>query len=736
MKKILKVLSLSLLLLSVSSCTPTKDSDSSSLNSQTSSLVSSSSSKSDKPNVSSSENIVSSSSSSSSSSSTSSTDEKVSLLTELVVDKYFSFNGQTDVVFNNAFKLIGTAKITASSKTVTDIPSEEYKASYRLQMDKQSLEITTISDNATLYVNGICGNSSDTSRQIAITDSTGAEIYKSTPENGFNGKTNVTLTINLPKAGVYTLKPTSKTVNFYYFGLTQEVNKGKEVDFEVDTTLVKKDYFVGDEFVKDNLKVYSIDENGVKTELNDSDYVVDTSAFNKDAEGNYEIVVKYKEFENKKFIVNVHSLENIEVYSEFLVNSKEAIRVSSVYDLNSEFDTSGLVVKAISGSYSEIVTPTITGFDSSSEGKKTITISFTKGNVTQAKNLVVNVISASKLVKDNTNKYQVYVDSSKKDGETFESKLYFNSIQSAHDFIKYARKDNTEAVINLANGEYQEKLYIEVPNITLKGENKDTVKIFEKYIAEDVDAKGNTLSTYGSSSVTVIPGADNFKASNITFDNRAFTTMDEYDNSTKGSKQACAIVVSAKAYFNSCAFNGFQDTLYAREGEQVYENCFITGMTDFIFGENKAKVYIKGGEVKVKYRAKEANKNNGYIVASKADLENTVGFFFNNVNITSEEQVVEGTVALARPWDKNSLVTYANCTMSKAISKAPYGTGEKNHRFEAMSGNSPVNARFNEYNNSGEGSITTPVNGGKFLTEEEYTVMYNAAEAILNSFNS
>ena len=47
-----------------------------------------------------------------------------------------------------------------------------------------------------------------------------------------------------------------------------------------------------------------------------------------------------------------------------------------------------------------------------------------------------------------------------------------------------------------------------------------------------------------------------------------------------------------------------------------------------------------------------------------------------------------------------------------------------------MSGNKPENAAFSEYNNSGEGSISTPVKGGTFLSEEQYQALIALAAAL------
>ena len=66
------------------------------------------------------------------------------------------------------------------------------------------------------------------------------------------------------------------------------------------------------------------------------------------------------------------------------------------------------------------------------------------------------------------------------------------------------------------------------------------------------------------------------------------------------------MIHSDRTEFRNCRFLGWQDTLYAAAGRQYYQDCYIAGHVDFIFGNaaavfdhceihSKADGYLTGG---------------------------------------------------------------------------------------------------------------------------------------------
>ena len=176
----------------------------------------------------------------------------------------------------------------------------------------------------------------------------------------------------------------------------------------------------------------------------------------------------------------------------------------------------------------------------------------------------------------------------------------FDSIQKAVDSVS----DNNNETIFIKKGIYKERIEIRKNNITLIGEDTDETIITEGFYARMIMPDGSKRGTFRS--YTFLVYANNFSASNITFENSAGF----------GDNVGQAIAVYAEGdniTFKHCKILGHQDTLFTGplplkekqpggftgptiDGErklvhQLYEDCFICGEIDFIFGS--ATAYFK-----------------------------------------------------------------------------------------------------------------------------------------------
>ena len=90
-----------------------------------------------------------------------------------------------------------------------------------------------------------------------------------------------------------------------------------------------------------------------------------------------------------------------------------------------------------------------------------------------------------------------------------------------------------------------------------------------------------------------------------------------------------------------------------------YEDCYIEGTVDFIFGWSTA----------VFNRCHIHSKGNGYVTAPSTDKDTQYGYVFYDCNLTAGDNVDK--VYLSRPWRPYAKAVFINCDLGKHI--APEG---------------------------------------------------------------
>lgn len=220
----------------------------------------------------------------------------------------------------------------------------------------------------------------------------------------------------------------------------------------------------------------------------------------------------------------------------------------------------------------------------------------------------------------------------------------FFTVQEAINAVPDYRK-NARTTILIKEGSYKEKVIIPASKNAVSLIGQGEVKITYDDYASKPNIFGENKGTSGSSSCYIY--APDFYAENITFEN------------TSGPVgQAVACFVSAdRAYFKKCRFLGFQDTLYTygKGCRQYYDECYIEGTVDFIFGWSTA----------VFNRCHIHSIGNGYITAPSTDKGQKYGYVFYNCEITANSDVDK--VYLSRPWRPYAQAVFIQCNMGKHI---------------------------------------------------------------------
>ena len=288
--------------------------------------------------------------------------------------------------------------------------------------------------------------------------------------------------------------------------------------------------------------------------------------------------------------------------------------------------------------------------------------------------------------------YDMVVDASYtgEDGAPVNGLPTYSTVQAAVDAVS---PDNAERqVIYIKSGDYEERLVVNAPYISLIGEDRDGVRIHcypaELYPEDAGYEAGGDMSK--RCATYIMSGATGFSAENLTFANDyVYSSPDG-----KSNKSADALRCDADgATFVNVTVSGVQDTLYMHSGNQYYSNCRIEGLIDFIYSGDDARALFEDCEIVFVYE--ETHPEGGYVCAPRTAADALYGLIFNNCVITSEEGCVDGTYRLARPWGPDACIYWIDCYMGSAI--------DKNEPYADMSGNLHTEARFYECGSYGPG---------------------------------
>ncbi|MDE6522887.1 MAG: pectin esterase [Muribaculaceae bacterium] len=196
--------------------------------------------------------------------------------------------------------------------------------------------------------------------------------------------------------------------------------------------------------------------------------------------------------------------------------------------------------------------------------------------------------------------------------------------------------------VNIKNGEYHEKVIIPswLENVDFIGEDPEkTIITYNDY------AKLDNMGTFRTYTMRVDGCNLNFK--NLTIRNNAGRVGQAVALHTEGTNLS----------FDNCRFLGDQDTLFlAGHGSVLkFNNCYIEGTTDFIFGP--ATVFFGNCQIH--------SKADSYITAASTPQNVEIGFVFKNCKLTADPGVKK--VYLGRPWRPYAHTAFIDCEMGGHI---------------------------------------------------------------------
>lgn len=276
----------------------------------------------------------------------------------------------------------------------------------------------------------------------------------------------------------------------------------------------------------------------------------------------------------------------------------------------------------------------------------------------------------------------------------------FTSIQAAVDAVPVGGRAPTIILVRME--EFHERVIVNKDNLRIIGEARDRTVLTYNGCAKDVDENGNEKGTFLS--YTMLITGRNVEVENITIRN------DAGDGRDVG--QAVAVYAAGdRCVFRNVKMIAHQDTLFCGPvnekvkhdalprdisagvtvdnlgncpyvyGRQYFEDCFIQGDVDFIFGPyrcwfERCTLFM--------------NERGGIYTAANTPEASPYGFVFHLCRLTGA--CAEGKALLGRPWRAFARTVFLDCEMDECVS--PQG-------FADWVGGSPVTERYAEYGTRG-----------------------------------
>lgn len=290
----------------------------------------------------------------------------------------------------------------------------------------------------------------------------------------------------------------------------------------------------------------------------------------------------------------------------------------------------------------------------------------------------------------------------------------FNTIGEALFFAK----DFAEVEIHIENGVYYEKLNISHDNIKFIGESVESTIIYYDDYALKIHDDGEKYGTFRT--YTINATSEHIEFSNLTIKNTAGKGDDV-------GQAVCLSLCAKNVKIINCKILAHQDTIFMSpfppspilqngfKGEHdktptllhknYFENCYISGDIDFIFGGGVAffeKCTIYSNDL--------GKDTNGYITAPSTPEGFPYGFVFNECDFISDAK--EDSVYLSRPWRIYAKTVFIKCNFGKHIKKVGYSDWDKKESHDTTF--------FAEYLCEGDGSsLENRESFAKVLTENE-----------------
>ncbi len=658
---------------------------------------------------------------------------------ELNISDLATGKSDTDII-SGKFTIAAGTEIRGRGKTFEGV---KYTQSVKLGDGSIVVSVPGTGKLSFILHNGSGGAATQTVTVTAPDGTTQDFEFPGAPD----GSPLVRITVDVTE-GEWTISHGGKggTRDIFYLNLSCIVEKSEENGFKL-ISAGTVDYLVGQKLDLSGIVLNATYANGKTDPLPLENVTVDTSLVNLGASGTYPITISYKEYTPITVNINVYLPTDVKLDFDGTAQGSQTSAgngtyvnksFKEVYSVGDTLDLTGLYV-SVTGTLGEGVTKTfanVSGYtvseaDLSTAGKKDLTVSYIFGTESVSATTSIHVVdTAPSIVDDN---YQVKVDASYTGtiGAVEGGYNMFSTIQQALDFLASSEAGKRKIMI-IEAGLYTEKLEITIPNLHIKGVGADKVTIEWDSIYGQNDASGFSQITDSTQTVAVRDSATGVTIEGVTISNY-WNSQERMDAAGLGIERGLALLVQADRFImRDSKLLGIQDTLELFTGRQYFENVFISGYTDFVFGTNNTTLF-KNCTIHVIDTEKDDKGTAGYITAFKGSNKGandaiTYGAIFYQCDFTADEGVNAGNTAIGRTWGAYAAVAVIECELGGHLSVAGYSSN-KNERYISMNGILPTDetVQFVEYGNTGAGALTEAVAGMKMLTAEEAALYIDIA---------
>lgn len=238
------------------------------------------------------------------------------------------------------------------------------------------------------------------------------------------------------------------------------------------------------------------------------------------------------------------------------------------------------------------------------------------------------------------------------------------------------------------NGQNNHMTKINKSNISLIGQSKEGVKIWNKPIVEGISY---------TATLHLDKKATDFYAQDLTLENR-FNYWGVLGGSSGAGRAVAFCDQGNRSVLKNVALMSWQDTYYSCNSSADYrgyfENCDLAGVVDWICGNGD--IWFEKCNIIVRDRT----GNN--IAAPGTEVGQAWGYVFNNCTIRPETdkptQLKGNDWTLARPWDHSPACTFLNTKMY---------TQPRTYGWNRMNAGKVV--RFHEYNSVDDSDTQIPL---------------------------